>query len=326
MLSKKENFMRVMRGETPEYVPEYNLYWGSQRPSFIREWRAPNGSGIDWFGVEWVVDGSSVEAAIPKPGDFVLDDIRKWRDVIKMPDFSHIDWEKMAQKDIAKLDPALPRGGSVLPSAGFFQALMSFMGFNEGLVACYTDPDEVKALMEYMGDHVVEWAKKLLYYYKPEYGQMGDDIAHERNPFISLEMFRELFAPTWRRYASVFVDAGLPVMHHNCGHFEEFLDDIVDMGFTGWDPVQPSNDVDAIKKKYGNRLALCGAFDSSPFLAVHEDVTEEQVRTAVKDLLDRLAPGGGYAFSGGVMGDNPVAKQRTEWIHDEFEKLRYSYY
>jgi hypothetical protein len=326
VLSKKENFMRVLRGEVPEYVPEYNIFWGLNRPSVYRERRNPDGSGFDMFGVEYVIDGSSIKAALPKPGVFILDDIRRWRDVIKMPDYSYVDWEKMAKKDIEKLDPELPRGGSAAPSGGFFQTLVAFMGFTEGLIACCSEPDEVKALMEYLADIAVDSAKKFVYYYKPDYGFLADDIAHERNPFVSLEMFRELFAPAWRRYINVFLEAGLPAMHHNCGHFEEFLDDIVDMGFNGWDPVQPSNDADAIKQKYGNKLALCGGFDPAPFLPIYDGVTEEEVRAAVKDLLDRLAPGGGYAFSGAVMGDSPVAKERSAWILDEFEKLRYNYY
>ena len=329
MLSKKENYLRILRGEVPEYVPEYNIFWGMNGPSIFRERRNPDGTGFNVFGVEYVIDGSAVNAALPKPGDFILDDIRKWRDVIKMPDFSHVDWEQMAKKDLESADPELPRGGSANPAGGFFQALMAFMGFNEGLVACFTDPDEVKALLEYLTDIAVDYTKKYIYYYKPEFGMLADDIAHERNPFVSLDMFRELFAPCWKRCADLFLDAGLPMMHHNCGHFEEFLDDLVDMGFSGWDPVQSSNDAVAIKKKYGNKLALCGGFDSAPFLPIYEDVTEEEVRASVKTLLNKLAPGGGYAFSGRVMGkteDDPVAKQRTDWMLDEFEKIRYSYY
>jgi hypothetical protein len=32
------------------------------------------------------------------------------------------------------------------------------------------------------------------------------------------------------------------------------------------------------------------------------DVTEEQIRDSVQDVMDRLAPGGGYAFCGGFLG------------------------
>jgi hypothetical protein len=90
--------------------------------------------------------------------------------------------------------------------------------------------------------------------------------------------------------------------------------------------VQSSNDAVAIKKKFGKKLMLCGAFESRPFLP-HIDVTEEQVRGAVRELLDKLASGGGYAFfGGGDLTGNPVTKQRSEWVNDEFEKIKGNYY
>jgi hypothetical protein len=55
-------------------------------------------------------------------------------------------------------------------------------------------------------------------------------------------------------------------------------------------------------------------------------MTEENIRSTVKKLLDDLAPGGGYAFSGGGPSDNPVEQQRSDWINDEFNKLRITYY
>jgi hypothetical protein len=322
MLSEKENFMRALSGEVPEYVPRYNIFWGV-RPAIFAGDRV-NGIGKDIYGVEWTNEGSAFEAAMPRNDVFILDDIRRWRDVIKFPDFSHVDWETMAKNDLKDRDPLLPRGGGTA-AGGFFQSVMAFLGFTEGLVACFEEPEEVRALVEYLCDNYLSLADKFLQYYQPDYVSFGDDIAAERNTFISLDMFREIFEPAWRRYIKFFKDRGYLAVHHNCGHFEEFLDDVVDMGFNAWDPAQRSNDLVGIKKKFGNKLMICGGFESRPFLP-HIDVTEEQVRGAVKDLLDTLAPGGGYAFFGGVLDSSPVAQQRSEWINDEFEKLRGTYY
>ena len=84
MLSVRENFLRALRGEVPEYVPRFSIFWG-HRPSFLSAGRV-KGIGKDMFGVEWTSEGSAVDAALPKPNDFILDDIRKWRDIIKFPD------------------------------------------------------------------------------------------------------------------------------------------------------------------------------------------------------------------------------------------------
>ena len=333
MLTARENFMRLMRCETPEYIPEFSLMWGTFfRPSCYSATRNPDNTGKDYFGVEWVTEGSAIQGALPKPGDFILDDIRKWRDVIKVPDFSKIDWEAMARKDKENHDPSMPFGGGTAPGGqGLFQALMSFMGFVEGLAACHDEPEEVKALLAYLTDWACENAKRFIYYYKPDFGSYPDDIAYESRPFVSVEMFRELFAPYWKQYIDVFLEAGIPVEHHDCGFCEPLLDEFVALGITAWDPVQLSNDVVAIKKKYGNKLALCRPL-SAPAAWANAAPSEDFVRAYVKKTLDQLAPGGGLAVfmppPPSPDADTPATPmtQYSAWVKDEFDRLKFSYY
>jgi len=336
-LSKKENFMRMINREMPEYVPVYSLMWSFNSPAFLMEGRNPDMTGFDYFGVEWYKGDNPTGAALPKPGQFILDDITKWRDVIKVPDDSNVDWEIMAKPSLDSRNPDDPFGGTTAPSVGFFEAVMSFMGFDEGLMACAEEPEEVKALLEYLCDWSVDLAKKFIHYYKPDFGFLGDDIAHERNPFVSVPMFKDIFAPVWRRYYAAFLEEGLPVGNHNCGHFEPLLDDLVDMGCSFWDPVQSSNDIPAIKEKFGLKIAMCTAQENRfPNDAI---VTEEQVRANFKEYLDKNAPGGAFALfemwvppEGEELPDipgfsmPPEVLQRMRWTADEFERLRYSYY
>ena len=326
-LSVKENYMRTLRGDTPEYIPGPGDTVRMPRPPLFYGDR--NGkTGIDFFGVEWSKEGSALDAPIPRHDYFILDDIRKWRDVIKFPDISWIDWESMAKKDKEKFNPELPFGAGCA-AGGMFQNFISFMGFTEGLIAVFEEPEEVRALAEALCDYYLAMADDFLKYYEPDYIYFTDDIAAERSPFISLESFHEIFEPVWRRYISYYKERGYLAAHHNCGCFEPFLDDLVDMGFNCWDPAQVCNDLVGIKKKFGNKLVINGGFPGNDFLP-HLEATEEQCRAAVKDTLDKLAPGGGFVFSGGAGGGpgvtNPVSQQRSQWIRDEFEKLRYSYY
>ncbi|MCL1849305.1 MAG: veratrol--corrinoid protein metyltransferase [Clostridiales bacterium] len=324
MLSARDNFLRALGGEAPEYVPRYNLGW-AVRPSILNGGRAAVfGTGKDIFGVEWTNEGSALESALPRNDVFILDDIRHWRDVIHFPDFSATDWAALAQKDLKDKDPAQPLGIRV-DAQGYFQSVMSFLGFTEGLIACHEDPEEVKAMVHYLCDGYLGVAEPLLAHFKPDYILFADDIAHERSPFLSVECFRDIFAPVWRRHIQFFKERGYLAIHHNCGHFEAYLDDVVDMGFNAWDPAQTSNDLVGIKKKFGNKLMICGGFEGKAFLP-HMNATEEQVRGAVKKTMDALAPGGGYAFMGGAGGGDPVSQQRSAWIADEYEKLKATYY
>jgi len=345
VLSEKENFMRVINKEMPEYIPTYNLMWGFNMPPFLMGMMFPEGGvGKNMFGVESVQDSGGLLPPMSKTSDFIMDDITKWRDIIKIPDFDFTDsmWADAGKESQDFRDPTQPFGGGV--SMGFFQPLVSFMGFTEGLSAYYEEPDEVKALYEYLSDWSVDMTKKFLYYFKPEFGFMADDIAHERNPFLSLPMFQDLIAPYWKRFYDIFVEAGLPCGHHNCGHFELYLEDLVNMGVSFWDPVQPSNDEMAIKAKYGRNLALCGGPESRFW---NDETTEEQVRAEVTDYIMKMSAGGGFAMFAFMIDDDappppppdPDAEPapmmfnfseaelaRMGWISDVFKSLRYEVY
>jgi hypothetical protein len=330
MLSKKENFMRLANRQMPEYVPVYSLMWAFNNPAVFREGRSPNGTGVDYLGVEWAFS-EIVGASLPAPGKFILDDITKWRDVIKLPDFaSSVDWSIMAKEAKDNWNPDNPFGGGTAPSVGFFESVMSFMGFDEGLMACYEEPEEVKALLEYLCDWSVDLAKLYVQHYKPDFGFMADDIAHEHNPFVSVEMFDELFAPVWSRYYNVFLEAGLPVGNHNCGYFEPLVPSLVKMGCSFWDPVQSSNDISGIKEKFGTKIAMCTGYDMR---FTPDDATEEQIRSDFRDYLNKNAPGGAFAMFE-YTPPNPDMppmgserdRNRRAWINEEFEALRYSYY
>ncbi len=317
MITLKENLMLLLTGQMPEYVPRYRLLWGV-RPPILNGDRNPDGSGTDIFGVKFTnVPGTG---PIQIPGFMLFEDIRDWREYVKVPDFSDVDWAAMAKPVVDNWDPALPR--SIGSSMGFFQAMYNFMGFENALIACAEEPEEVKALMEYLTDFYVATLKELIAHYKPDFITMGDDIAHARAPFFSLNMFRELFKPYWKRYIDVAKDAGLPVVLHDCGNNDILVDDFVELGINAWEPAEEGNDILGIKARHDKKLAMMGAFRQNGFVS-YPQTTEAEVRAEVRRVIETYAPGGGYAFCGIVLGaaDDPVVNQRNEWIADEYQKF-----
>ena len=326
-LSEKENYLRTVNGGMPEYVPTYRMFEWMCATSALRPFGVGD-SNINLFGVEFVNEPTANNGAIPKPGVFILDDIRKWRDVIKRPPvLDEIDWEKTAKKDLEGRDPDQLKICSGNFTFGYFQALMSYMGFNEGLVACLEEPEEVKELMHFLLDLNLEVGEKLIKYYKPDAYWMADDIAHELAPFVSEDVFVDIFEPVWRAEIKPWKEAGLPAQHHNCGKFELFVPYMVDMGYNAWDPAQSVNDLLGIKEKYGRRLTLCTGVAGNGFCSWPE-TTEEQIRAEVRRVMDLYAPGGAYCFMGGILGSigDEKTKERNGWIQDEYEKNKYNYY
>ncbi len=334
-LTEKENFLRVARGEMPEYVPVVSKksfddppLMAICDPLIIGDFRGPNG-GVDPWGVSFVVSDAVKYDAMPKPGDFILTDITKWRDVIKAPDYSGFDWEAAAEADWKKYirDPDI----TSLTISGFadlFQQFIGMMGFTRGLMALYEEREEVEALFDYMLEHSIYITKNIIYYYKPDGYYLLDDTATQANSFISPQLFDELLVPRYKKCLDIARDAGVPVFYHNCGKCETLLPSMVEIGVNAWDPAQTMNDLAGVKKKFGRTLAINGGFEFN-MPDTWPDFDEEEVRSAVKETFDMLAPEGGFMFNGSVKSldyDNPDVLKINAVIIDEAEKLSREYY
>lgn len=340
-MTERENFLKLYKGECPEWVPTYSFgrlpgmmpdetkvmassYVG---PGFLNEKRTMQG-GFDIWGVEFVTTEETGWASLPKPGKFILDDITKWRDVVKAPDISNIDWEAMAKKDLEMANFDQNETATIFAmNIGYFEELMALMGFTEGLCAMYEEPEEVKALFEYMSDFYYEVADKCIDYYHADILNITDDTATKYNPFISVEMYRDLVKPAHAKQALAATKRGIPVEMHDCGRCEEFIDDWMEFGVVAWNPAQTTNDLKGIKKKYGNKLAICGGWDYEGRVC-DPDCTEEEFKETVRAAIDTYAPGGGFCWCGGALGpvDDPITKQKNKWMAEEVSDYGRKFY
>ncbi len=327
-MNPKENYLAVVRGEIPEYLPFYNMFgepWHGTFPTktarpqlFDGSYRGPQGGKNEW-GVPYVANAEAGWAALPAPNEFILDDITKWREVVKKPEVPDVDWELMVQRDLEKI--GIDRTQTLLFAGGAFgpfQQLMAFMGFNEGLCAMHEEPEEVKELFQYMTDFYLPIIEKTLDYYKPDVFNMADDSATKLNPFVSVPMYQELLKPYYAQQAKLAKDRGILVEFHNCGRCEDFIPDMIDFGVDLWDPAQTDNDLAGIIEKYKGTLTVVGGWDWVPPLTWPE-CDEEYVRSSVRDSIDKYARNGGFIFCGGATGiaGDPMIPQVNAWVTDE---------
>jgi hypothetical protein len=88
------------------------------------------------------------------------------------------------------------------------------------------------------------------------------------------------------------------------------------------------NDLPAMKKKYGRKLAINGGFELD-MPGTWPEFDEEKVRNAVRETFDMLAPDGGFMFNGGIKSLNfadPDVQKINAVIIDEAERLSTQYY
>jgi hypothetical protein len=333
-LTPKENYLRIGRGEIPEWVPggtmsmpykdhgagtmmagPFSILIGQTEA--IAGWTQPHGDWKDMWGANMTWEPGT-GMGLPKPNAFILDDISNWTKVIKHPPVPRHDWEAMAKAELDKIDRSQV---AVVSALGIqpFQQLVAFMGFENTLIALYEDPDACIELLNYLIDWYVPRIQTTLDYWKPDIISMGDDTATAANPFFSMDIYRRVFKPIYARLTKQVKERGLLIDFHNCGRSEDFVGEMIDIGANYWNPCQESNNLAAVQKRYGNQIALTGGWN----YPVKLTDSESTVRGYVRDYLDKYAKNGGFinaAMAGDFLsGPEAMAPWAAinGWIDDE---------
>jgi len=158
----------------------------------------------------------------------------------------------------------------------------------------------------------------------------GDDLGMQTGPQISPKMYRELFKPRhaamWKRAKEL---ADVKVMLHCCGGVRELLDDLIDAGLDAINPVQISckgMDPEGLKRDFGRRITFWGGgCDTHQTLAFG---TPAQIKEHVRQLIQILAPGGGFVFQqvhnvlADVPPENIVAMFEAAYEFGAYESLK----
>jgi uroporphyrinogen-III decarboxylase len=90
---------------------------------------------------------------------------------------------------------------------------------------------------------------------------------------------------------------GIPVMMHSCGSSSWAFGDFVEMGISVVDTLQPDAHAMAptyLKREWGDRLAFHGCISTGGVLV---NGTVAEVEAMVRETMETMKPGGGYAFA-----------------------------
>ena len=181
-----------------------------------------------------------------------------------------------------------------LPCIGCgFHGTYGLMGVELFSLATYDAPDQLERLLWQNTAHSVALCEALAA--NPGLGPLvliGDDIAYKGALLYSPRYLRETFIKQLAACCEPLKKAGYTVIFHSDGYVMEVLDDMVEAGIDGLNPIEPiaGMDIGLLKKRYGKRLILVGNVDCSQVLPLGSvaDVVE-----ATKDCLRAAGHGGG---------------------------------
>ncbi|KPU45844.1 methylcobalamin:coenzyme M methyltransferase [Oxobacter pfennigii] len=294
MPTVKENYIRALNHQKPYWVPDSTT--GICRPGFSDDYeKGPIGGGYDAFGVRWVCPNSGAGAPIPAPGEFLLKDITEWNKVVKFPDVDAIDWRRYADTALINYDKETQflEFGS---GNGPYERLGALMGFEEALIAMYEEPEAAYDLIGAITDYKIKVAEKVAKYYKADAFTIYDDIATEQHPFMAPETYRNLIKPHHKRLFDAVRNLGMYPIQHTCGKADMLIEDFIEAGAQAWSAVQPTNDIEGILQKYGDRFTIIGGYNTNG--APGYSMDEEIIRAEVRRCYDTYGKYNSYIFFG----------------------------
>jgi uroporphyrinogen decarboxylase len=151
---------------------------------------------------------------------------------------------------------------------------------------------------------------------------MEGDLAANKAPIFSPAHFREYVKPYYAEIVAAAHDCGLPIVKHSDGNVWPLMEDLIEVGFDGYNPIQPQcMDLAEAKAELGDRLCLVGNIDCVEVLV---SAGLDEVESVVRETLRIAAPGGGFILASsnsihaGVAPENSLAMVKAGLEHGAY--------
>lgn len=209
----------------------------------------------------------------------------------------------------------------IVPNFGWalFERAWSLRSLPEFLMDMVDAPDFAEALLERISQ-IQEALIERFIALGVDGGYFGDDYGAQKNLIFSPRLWRRLIKPRLARLFAHFRDRGLPILMHSDGQIQPIIADLIEIGLTALNPVQPEVlDHGWLYAHFGGKLTFYGGVSTQTVLP---NGSASDVRAAVRDCVDNLAPdrtGLVIAPSHRMMVDIPMSN--VEAMLDAFRAL-----
>lgn len=252
----------------------------------------PEGAGVSCWGVAtW---SSSTGDSFGLAG--ALSNMSAVADVEEFP-FPDVGADRYAAQLPGEVEALHKEGFAVqgAMSQTIFELAWEMCGMENLMTGFYHKPDVVNALLDAITQRrqsmALQFARAGV-----DVLRLGDDVGTQHGMMLSPATWRAFLKP---RLASIIAVArrerpGIPVFYHSDGDVREVIDDLIEVGVTILNPVQPEcMDPLEIKRRYGKDLTLWGTVSVQSVLPFG---TPEEIEAVVRDYISALGAGGGYVI------------------------------
>ena len=306
-LSKKERTRRALAGEPVDRLPTHVNYTAAMGQKLADWFHVPVSEldarldnhllrvdiayvqrlaedgrvAFDWWGAGWSTETEGYW--------------HSWAPLAECTDLDRFAWPD--PNDPALLDGAVQtiktddQDRFVIANFGFalFERAWSLRGFDALLIDMMDRPVWVEALLDRITDIQVGLARRFVAL-SVDGGYFGDDYGAQNALLFSPRIWKRMYKRRLARMFAVFREAGLPVILHSDGDIHPILPDLVEIGVTVLNPIQPEVlNHEWLRTQFGNHLAFYGGISTQGVLP-RGDATE--IQAAVERCVRILAPNG----------------------------------
>lgn len=181
-----------------------------------------------------------------------------------------------------------PAAAGNLPHLGgeLFEAAWRLRGLENFLIDLVRRPDWAEFLLDRLADHARRNAEALARA-GVDVLALDDDVGMPGSMMLSPETWRSFFKP---RLAGIIAAAravhpAIRVLYHSDGWFEPIVEDLIEIGVDGINPLQPEYmDATSLRRRFGPGLVLWGTVGRQTTFSLGspgeiEDEVRERIRT-----------------------------------------------
>jgi uroporphyrinogen decarboxylase len=232
--------------------------------------------------------------------DFPLQDAND-EDIINypFPDPDHYNYEAAE----AEIDALIKEGFAIhAGNCGVCDIINStgrLMGMEDALVNIHTGDDATLKLIDNRLNSMFGVLRQLLERNKGKFDflWLGEDLGTQHAPLISIETYRKYLRPRHQRFIDLAKTYDLPIIIHTCGASSWVYEDLIEMGMTGVDTLQPEAagmSPVSLCEGFGGRLNFRGCVSTAGPLAYG---TAQETDDICRETLQIMKEQRGYHFA-----------------------------
>ncbi|TCO02707.1 uroporphyrinogen decarboxylase family protein [Natronoflexus pectinivorans] len=211
------------------------------------------------------------------------------------PDVSLFDFNSL-NRQLDKYSKYATMSAPGYSSPGLYRIIQRLIGRDNFLEVMMYHPKFFGVLVEKVSDFYCDFISSFFEVAgeRLDFIRIADDFGDQGGLIVSNDTWQDIIRPVMERFMEVPRKHHVKFYMHSCGAVRKLLPEFISIGADVLDPIQTraaGMSPEGLKKDFGSMITFCGALDEELLL---RKATPARVKEGVKELLDIMAPGGGF--------------------------------